>query len=226
MRQTVKRIPIVGPLIRKIYRTLKPLKPFKDSASYWEERYKSGGTSGDGSYGKLALFKARIVNDFVKEQQIHDVIEHGCGDGNQLKLAQYKSYIGFDVSPESIAICRKIFESDSLMSFCTNDEYGGETAELSLSLDVLFHLVEDTVFENYMKRLFQSASRFVIIYSSNIDREAMRHERHRVFTTYVENNFPGWELVQKIPNDYSQTVNGADGSLSDFYIYKLHFSGD
>ena len=38
-----------------------------DSKNYWEKRYLKGGDSGDGSYGKLAEFKAKIMNRFVKE---------------------------------------------------------------------------------------------------------------------------------------------------------------
>lgn len=42
-------------------------------------------------------------------------------------------------------------------------------ADLSLSLDVIYHLVEDEVFETYINTLFKSARRYVIIYSSNSD---------------------------------------------------------
>src|SRR5437899_4317923 len=54
--------------------------------------------SGLGSYDKLAEFKAEVLNGFVKENTIKSVIEYGCGDGNQLKFAEYPSYLGFDVS--------------------------------------------------------------------------------------------------------------------------------
>ena len=55
------------------------------SSKYWNERYKHGGNSGDGSYGHLAEYKAEIINDFIEENQIHNIIEFGSGDGNQLK---------------------------------------------------------------------------------------------------------------------------------------------
>ena len=220
MKETVKKIPLIGPIARRIYRTFKPLKPFDNSASYWEDRYQSGGTSGPGSYGKLAEYKADIVNIFVEKQGIHTVIEHGCGDGNQLKLARYKSYVGYDVSPKSVAMCRELFKTDSTKKFKTNDEYAGEKADLALSLDVIFHLVEDDVYEAYMKRLFGSSDRFVVIYSSNRDTAAMRHERHHHFTAFVERHFPEWELIEHIPNKYAFDGDANKGSLSDFYIYK------
>ena len=98
-------------------------KEFVDSASYWEERYRRGGGSGRGSYKELAKFKARIINKFIKKHKISDVIEHGCGDGNQLNHLEYSSYLGFDISREAIAICRNKFKSDPSKSFATNSDY-------------------------------------------------------------------------------------------------------
>src|SRR5690554_228897 len=69
-----------------------------NSKNYWERRYKGGGTSGAGSYDHLAKFKAEFLNDFVTENDVKEVVEFGFGDGNQLLLANYPKYIGFDVS--------------------------------------------------------------------------------------------------------------------------------
>ena len=54
-----------------------------DSNEYWENRYKNNETSGDGSYGKLALFKSSIINNFIKDYNIKSILDLGCGDGNQ-----------------------------------------------------------------------------------------------------------------------------------------------
>ena len=48
-------------------------------------------------------------------------------------------------------------------------EFAGETADLALSLDVVFHLVEDEVFAQYMQTLIQAGNRYVIIYASDTD---------------------------------------------------------
>ena len=40
-----------------------------DSSKYWEKRYLEGGNSGDGSYGYLAEFKVKIINDFIAEKR-------------------------------------------------------------------------------------------------------------------------------------------------------------
>ena len=64
-----------------------------DTATYWEFRYANNGNSGAGSYGKLADFKAKVINGFIHENELNTILEFGCGDGNQLSLAKYNSYI-------------------------------------------------------------------------------------------------------------------------------------
>ena len=216
-------MPDIARLLRKLVSELTTSKPFQNSASYWEDRYRTGGTSGAGSYDELAEFKAEIINEFVKSKDIQTVIEHGCGDGNQLTYSNYPSYVGFDVSPEAIAICKRKFAGDSSKAFKINTEYSNETAELSLSLDVIYHLVEDDVYLSYMERLFASARRFVIIYSSNTEGgETMDHVRHRQFTDYVERNYPEWRLAKVVPNKHLCENEGSSDTIPCFFIYETN----
>ena len=102
------------------------------------------------------------------------------------------------------------------------DDYNGETAELTLSLDVVYHLIEDDVFELYMKRLFDSSTRFVIVYSSNKDEQDViqaPHIKHRKFTRWIDENAISWGLTQYIPNSQPYDGDNNEGSLADFYIY-------
>jgi len=224
LKKTVKGLPVIGSIARKIWRAFHLAKLFPGSGNYWEKRYTQGGTSGAGSYNRLATFKAEVINSFVEKNGISSVIEYGSGDGNQLKLACYKNYIGFDVSKTAIEKCRQIFSGDQTKKFKHTDEYSDESAELSMSLDVIYHLVEDPVFDEYMKRLFDSAGRFVIVYSSNDEALNSRyggyHVKHRKFSNWVEKNAPDWELMESIPNKYPHLDSDADNtSLADFYFY-------
>jgi len=45
------------------------------SGDYWETRYRMGGTSGMGSVGRLARFKAGVINRFITENTIHSMID-------------------------------------------------------------------------------------------------------------------------------------------------------
>lgn len=190
---------------------------------YWEDRYASGGNSGAGSYNKFAEFKAEIINAFVDNHDVISVIEFGCGDGNQLKLSNYPRYIGIDVSETVIALCKGKFFTDTCKTFKLMREYGGEKADLALSLDVVYHLVEDEVFEDYMRALFNAANCYVIIYSSDSD-DNFGYEgtyiKHRKFTKWIQENITDWKLLDHIANRYPYKGDYINGSFSDFYIYE------
>ncbi|MBN8858108.1 MAG: class I SAM-dependent methyltransferase [Sphingobacteriales bacterium] len=201
-----------------------------DSKNYWETRYKAGGNSGSGSFGHLAEFKARTLNNFVELYQIKDVIEFGCGDGNQLTLAKYPSYIGLDVSITTLKSCIEKFKSDTTKSFYLydgqvfNDNKGIFICDLALSIDVIFHLVEQEVYDKYLFNLFRTGKKYVIIYSSNFHMPPNRpdsHEYHRQFTKDIQNRFQNWKLKEIIKNEYpSKNYDDEKGSLADFYIYE------
>lgn len=195
-----------------------------NSADYWERRYRVGGNSGAGSYNHLALFKAGIINEFIKEHNIKSAVEFGCGDGNNLGLYEIDSYTGLDVSSKAIDMCKSRYFDDSSKKFYTLDNFKSiddNPYEVALSLDVIFHLVEDSVFDEYMNNLFKYASKYIIIYSSNRDSYHCTHVLHRKFTDWIDNNIVGWKLFQHIKNIYPyDEENPNDTSFSDFYIYK------
>lgn len=230
IKNFIKNLPILGKFATRAYHRAirkKASKPrnFPGSLSYWEQRYAGGGNSGAGSYDKFAQFKAGILNAFVRKNNIHSVIEFGSGDGNQLSLAMYPKYIGFDVSRTAIQRCIQQFSEDSSKVFKLVDEYRGETADLAISLDVIFHLVEDQVQTNYMQRLFNSSTKHVIIYSSNHENNAEynnTHVKHRNFSEWIKRNASQWKLIEHIPNIYPHTGDCKTGSFADFYIYSIN----
>jgi len=223
LKHLLKIIPFLKALVSRIKRKLFA-KPFPGTEQYWIDRYASGGNSGKGSYDQLAEFKAQIINSFVKQKNIQTVIEFGCGDGNQLTYAEYPRYLGLDVSPVAIDICKKIFEKDSNKTFKLIKDYEGEKSDLSLSLDVIYHLVEDEIYESYMKTLFDASEKYVIIYSSNMNewcKERCTHVRHRIFTYWVETRARQWKLLKHVSNPYPYSTETGEGSLADFYLYVL-----
>lgn len=191
-------------------------RPYSGSAEYWRRRYDAGGDSGDGSLGDYARHKANFINRFTKSRRISSILEFGCGDGGQLTLADYPSYLGFEVSESALNRCRKMFHADRLKKFKLMHEYSGERAELTLSLDVIYHLTEDDVFLPYMARLFDSSDRWVIIYSTDADAQVegqAPHVRHRRFSDWVQRERPVWRLVQQEPG----LVPGAGAS---FFVFE------
>jgi hypothetical protein len=195
---------------------------FKSSANYWDRRYIAGGNSGAGSYNQLSEFKAEFLNEFVVRNDIQSVIEFGSGDGAQLALSNYKNYIGVDVSKAAIDATRSRFATDPTKRFYETTELpNGLTAELSLSLDVVYHLVEDEVYNGYMRALFDAGTRFVIIYSSNVDSPSKApHVRHRRFTDWVSSERAEFALIDHVPNPYPFDERDAGNtSFADFYVF-------
>jgi len=195
------------------------------SGAYWERRYRAGGTSGAGSYGHLAAFKASVINSFVADNDVTDVLDLGCGDGNLLSMLDLPAYIGADVSAAALERCAGRFPE---RTFVTLDALGVSVrADLSLSIDVIFHLVEDSVFARYMHVLFAHARRFVVIRSSNVDAEwSSPHVRHRRFTEHVAACRPEWRLAAHLPNPYAFDPERPEAtSFSDFFIYARNDAG-
>lgn len=190
------------------------------SQNYWETRYKNGGTSGLGSQGDLLEFKAKVINDFITSMGICSVIDLGCGDGQLTAKIICDVYMGYDVSPTALSKCRRACLPGK--HFYMLDQYKGEAADMAMSMDVIFHLVEDEVFHQYMRTLFFAADHYVIIYSSNhSDNKGMaNHVRHRKFTDWIADNRPDWKLIGQTKNKFSFDEGDPNGSFCDFYFYQ------
>jgi len=179
---------------------------------YWEGRYRKGGNSGSGSYGQLAKFKGDIINKYFRQYAIQNVIEFGCGDGNNLALYKIDKYIGFDVSPTSIKLCKSKFQKDHSKSFflyhpscyVNNSVF---IADAVISIDVLYHIVDDYDYKVSLSHIFSAARKLIIIYTST---EAYKeelyfkgsHVKHRNVIRDIEKF--NWKITKKIPNQYPE----------------------
>ena len=217
-------------LLTRLAARQKAADAFPGSRAYWDARYAQGGNSGAGSYNRLAKFKAQYLNDFVSKNGVGSVIEFGCGDGAQLGLALYPQYFGVDVSQTAVLRCRQAFASDPTKRFDIVPPEG-ETFDLSLSLDVIYHLVEDDVYERYMEQLIAVSRSWIIVFASNFaqaeaaDRapgSTADHVRHRRFSDWMETHAVGWTLVEHVPNPYPwKQDQPTETTFADFYLYRL-----
>ncbi|MGI9647151.1 MAG: glycosyltransferase, partial [Acidimicrobiia bacterium] len=144
-------------------------------------------------------------------------------DGHQLSLIKYPRYLGLDTSKTAIELCRQSFAGDDgkrFMAYQSGDPIL-EQAEMAVSLDVIYHLLEDAVYDQYMSDLFSAATRLVVAYSSDTEEPAEWPEvRHRNFTAWVADNEPSWRLARRIPNRYPYVYGDVDSSWADFFIFE------
>lgn len=192
------------------------------SKVYWEQRYRAGGNSGAGSRGELAAWKAALINAFIAENAIADILDLGCGDGYLLSLLRVPDYTGTDVSPTALARCAAQFPRHQFVPLAQLAP--DARADLVLSIDVIFHLVEDDVFIRYMHNAFGRARRFVLIHSSNFDSDwPSPHVRHRRFTDLLADSHPDWRLIAHLPNRHPFDPMQPDTtSFADFFVFGRH----
>ena len=142
-------------------------------------RYIENSNSWKWSYWENAIFKANFINNFIKENNIKTVTEFWCGDWNNLELYKIENYEGLDVSEKAINICKEKFKEDKTKQFSilTDWEY---KAELTLSLDVTYHIFPKIEWKKYINKVINSATKFAIFY-----------------------NFPKWTANAPHINDYN-----------------------
>ncbi|MGL4850687.1 MAG: methyltransferase domain-containing protein [Clostridium sp.] len=182
---------------------------------YWESIYKRGGTSGPGSYGEIAEYKAQIVNEFLEENHIQTVIEFGCGDGNQLSLMDYATYIGFDISNTATNICRHRFINDPSKKFYDYNPIQFEakkySAQLVVCIDVLYHIIEEDDFKKTIKDIFECADYFVIIHTK------LTTEENRIIPSIKDRNI--FKYLEEINSFRIKKILKKDnGTGADFII--------
>jgi hypothetical protein len=208
-------------VLRRTDRVLtRPFRALPTSQRYWERRYARGRNSGAGSRGDQARFKSDVINRLLVEHKVDSAIEFGCGDGYQLGLIGYPVYTGFDVSSSAIRRCREQYCGDSTKAFHVLSEYADQKADLSLSLDVIYHLVEDEIFDQHMRAVFASSRRLVAIYSTNLtipESEQPPHIRHRRFTDWVDRHASDWRLVERLAYEPESAGDG-DGGVA-FFVF-------
>ncbi|MGQ5718975.1 class I SAM-dependent methyltransferase [Pseudochrobactrum asaccharolyticum] len=192
------------------------------SSDYWENRYRTGGNSGSGSYGRLAQFKGDFLNSFFSENGVKSVLEFGCGDGNQLKYMTPERYVGLDVSPAIVEKCQAAYSDNPKYDFYSIDDKPDlKKFDVTLSLDVIYHLIENEILSKYIEDLFAHSSRYVVIYSSNFDAPwPAVHVKHRNISKFIAENIKGWSLRCIVPNAFPYKADDVDNtSFSDFLIY-------
>ncbi|MCB4769812.1 class I SAM-dependent methyltransferase [Ancylobacter sp. Lp-2] len=194
------------------------------SGPYWERRYATGGHSGAGSRGLLANYKAAFINRFIRLNAVRSVIDLGCGDGYQIEPLRVRSYLGLDVSPTAVDLCRERYATRLGWRFETYATGSPAKAEhdLALSLDVIYHLVEDDIYDGYMRRLFDSARRHVLVYASDWERPGhVPHIRHRWFSGWVARERPAWRVVDRPANPYPfDEFNDLNTTFASFVAFE------
>ena len=97
------------------------------------------------------------------------------------------------------------------------DEHNNQRADLVLSLDVIYHLIEDETYYSYMKNIVDACNKYLIVFSSNRNELTdTAHVKHRKFTEDLPSNI---KLINYIENPFFDKKN-YNIYFADFYFFE------
>jgi len=185
-------------------------EPFS-SSDYWERRYRAGGHSvlvlrhlaafrPESSTASWRTTRSRTCWTGLRRRQccrccrrrIYRGGRFAGGAGGLRHASRKHRFVAFDALDTSLR------------------------ADLVLSIDVIFHLVEDSVFASYMHALFAHARGMCGVFQHLDSDWSSPHVRHRRFTDYVADCRPEWRLLAHLPNCYPLIRAGRTRRLLGF----------
>jgi trans-aconitate methyltransferase len=170
---------------------------------YWNARYVKG-NSGYGSYGEQLTKKL----DWLKGLNIKTISEIGCGDfnfgSNLLKQYPNVSYTGYDLSDVIIKKNKKKYPQVNFIN-----ELPPLGADLTLCVDVLFHVLDDNEYSALLINLKQALrfGKYLAITAYEHPQVTASHLKVRVF----DPSYFGKPIIRKVVEK--------DGQLY-FYLFK------
>jgi trans-aconitate methyltransferase len=185
---------------------------------YWRNRHRrergSWESVGRGSVGRLARYKATLVDGLVQELGATRIIDLGCGDGRQADRFHVPEYVGLEVSDHAVAEARKRLSRHPNRT--AHAWKPGDPIEhrgcIALSMDVVFHLVDDDLFVAYMDALFSVGVDAVAIYSTDHEGPVQGHVRHRNVSEWVAEHKPEWTRTTATPPPWPNKDTPRHGS--------------
>jgi SAM-dependent methyltransferase len=211
------------------------------TAGYWERRYLHGGFSGAGSRGESLSQKigfAHTVYGDVQKEGGCGVLDLGCGDGRFAagfvkfgleEQVNFTAYRAVDISPKALEIaeefCRHNVPPEEVNRHMSFELFRPDRPEqpitpgvfgLGLSLEVIFHILEDDIYDLYMRTLFDRCRTVFIQTAADPEpvRTAGDHIVWRDTQEWVWTHRPEAVCIHHIPRPFG------DRSFSDFFVYR------
>ena len=211
-----------------------PAEYYRDPAGYWEQRHARFGERLDG-VGRKGLGEEGNSLDYETKwahirRALVDVgitpgpfLDAGCGIGWFSQHLQAEGYTptGVDFSPSDVEIARRQL-GDAAVEVGSLDTYqSGRTFDLVICIDVLFHLVDDQIWQATVTNLSGQVTSggHLVIQESLVERPAdvgsstVQHTRWRSLGNYTA-VLAGWELV--LHDHYRLPAEDADKDLLVF----------
>ncbi|MBA3044795.1 MAG: class I SAM-dependent methyltransferase [Euryarchaeota archaeon] len=129
---------------------------------YWEERYKQGKGSGEGSIGSYKKWKWEIIKHHVKD--LDDILDVGCGDLSFWEGQDCQKYTGIDFSSIIIENNQKLHPDWKFIVASASDQLN-VSARIVLCLDVLFHIMDENTYIKILNNLGLWSNEWLLIFT-------------------------------------------------------------
>ncbi|KAB0590723.1 class I SAM-dependent methyltransferase [Campylobacter lari subsp. concheus] len=197
---------------------------------FWNQRHEklglySGGDKGISDYENFEFYIHRLsmilklISKYYIGKKLLEVLDAGCGKGFFSNGIFSSGYIvnGIDSSASAISFCKEnypeiFFKQDNLDKFILDKAF-----DVIICIDVMFHIVEDSLWENSVKNLaYHAKNNSIIIISDYIDAtdsekaigEKIKYIKYRNKKKYSEILEPfGFFLKNTVPYDILSNKN-------------------
>ena len=176
----------------------------KVAKDYWDNRYFTGGNSGDGSYSEQLSKKLK----WLENLDIQSISDIGCGDfnfgKNLLKIYPNALYVGQDIS--EIIINKNIINYPQCVFTTEIDKL--PRADLVLCSDVLYHILDDGEYQNILNGLKSKWTKYLAI--TSYERGESFQAQHMKIRRFNHKLF-GEPIIREIVEEEGQLY---------FYLFK------
>lgn len=165
--------------------------------NYWNNRYEKGGNSGAGTSGDEFALKVKELRK-LNSEAIATIVDVGCGDLRLGKAVMgmfpFAFYWGLDSSDFAIRRAQEEKMNPKRVGFLAIDNLNfTQRGDLVLCIDVLFHQLEDQVYDAMIEKLKNIYNKYLVLteYSDKvIGQNTDRYIKYRKFDPWrISNSF-------------------------------------
>lgn len=130
---------------------------------YWDQRYASGGTSGEGSIGSDGEWKWSVIERYVPF--LTNVLDIGCGDLTFWEGRDCENYTGIDISKTIVEVNTKKRPKWKFIHGNAEIRIEGLKKDVVFCFDVLFHIMNTKTYREVLKNICHYSNDFIFIYT-------------------------------------------------------------
>lgn len=163
------------------------IKTDKEAVSYWNKRFKEKGDVGWGSQKRSKWYKQKkdAIADVLKKGEVNKVLDICCGDCKFIaELPEFHDgsieYVGIEPTKVIYDQITKEFPDKTFLNITPSEliktDMNNGQFSLIICYDFLFHIVDDKLYNDFIKWMFNRDNKYIIISYDDVDEKDQRSE--------------------------------------------------